>query len=794
MNHNADVRYVQVSIPKSPLAPLTYSVPPPFPELQPGMRVLVPLGARFVTAFVTDTDVEADETLEMRPIADLLDPENLFSESMLKVTQWMADYYLAQWADILKSALPPALDIRPQTMISITRAGENADMLHPLLQILKDKKNLPLKLIYDLFGHAGTFSQIRKLESEGLVEIIAARKSVRRGFNMVEVIKASSPPEKDRERDLYRFLKEAERPVPIEELRQQFGNAATLLRKLETQGLIRRFWLPASAAKFWPALQEVQKPNQAQQKAIDAIRAQVNSFGVFLLHGVTGSGKTEVYLRVAKLILAQKKSVLILVPEIALLPLIARRAEQFLGYKMSVLHSELGERERLEEWQKVRRGEAQIVIGTRSALFAPLRNLGLIVIDEEHDGSFKQGEYPRYHARESAIVRAQIEGCPILLGSATPSLESYYNAGNGKYTYLSLPSRVEGKALPKTKLIDMKEEFRQTGDPIFSRFLLDEISRTLERREQILILQNRRGYAAWFMCRECGNILECPNCSITLTYHKQPNRMICHYCDYSRFVPRSCEKCGSLYLHLFGVGTEKLVESLRSLFPTAKVERFDRDSTRKSGSIARILSRFALHEIDMLVGTQMLAKGHDFPRITLIGVIGADSGIGIPDFRASEKLYQLITQVSGRSGRGSEPGLVVLQTFHPDHYAVRSALEQSYQEFYEKEIRFRRVMHFPPYVALANIIFSGNENAVTLKEARDFAKYLLAFKKESMKLIGPAVAPLARLRGLHRFQILLKSPTRKPLRDTLRRALKEFQAHPKRRTQIAIDVDPYSLT
>jgi primosomal protein N' (replication factor Y) len=786
------MRYVEVSIPKSPLGPLTYSVPKGFENLQEGMRVMIPLGSRFVTGFITDPDAKPPKDLDVRPIADLVDSVNYFSESMLKLTKWMADYYLADWGDLLKTALPPGLEIRPQTMLSLTEKGNHSKNEHPLLMAVRLKNHLPLKQVYSLFGHHGTFSQIRKLEEEGLLQMVPSRTTKRQGHNVVEIISSSEPPQKEKEKQIYAYLKEQNQPVSLDEIRKLFPNSSPILRKLDSSGQIRRFWLPASAPKFWPHLQEVQKPNAAQQEAIKKILSQ-KSFVVSLLHGVTGSGKTEVYLRVAKKILAENKSVLILVPEIALLPVIARRAEQYLRTRISVLHSELGERERLEEWEKARKGEVRIVIGTRSALFAPLQKLGLIVIDEEHDGSYKQGEYPRYHARESAIIRAQIENCPILLGSATPSLESYYNAGNGKYIYISLPNRIYDRALPVTRFIDMKEEYRQTGDPIFSRFLLEQISRTLQRKEQILILQNRRGYAAWFMCRECGNILECPHCSMTLTFHKYRNRMVCHYCDYARLAPRSCEKCGSRYLHLFGVGTEKLVESLQSLFPSARIERFDRDSTRKAGSIAKILTKFALHEIDMLVGTQMLAKGHDFPRITLVGVIGADSGIGIPDFRASERLYQLITQVSGRSGRGEEPGLVVLQTFHPDHYAIRSAMEQSYQEFYEKEIRFRKVLLFPPYVSLANIIFSGKESALILEEARQFAKYLLVFKTETMKLSGPAIAPMAKLRGLNRFQILLKSFSRKSLRDALRRALAEFEKHPKRHSQVTIDIDPYSL-
>ena len=788
------MRYVQISIPKSPLGSLTYSVPDEFGNLQEGMRALVPLGSRFVTGFVTEIDPEIDQQLDIRPIADLLDAVNYFSETMLKLTRWMADYYLAEWVDVLKIALPPGLDIKPQTIVSITEKGGQSPERHPLLQILQDKRNLPLKEIYNLFGHHGTYSQIRNLEDEELVQVVPSKTAIRRVHNMAEIVAASEPPGKQNELDVYNFLKQENAPVTVEEIRSRFPNAAALLRKLDSAGKIRRFWMPAAAPKFWPQLQEVQTPNSAQRDAIDEILSVANAFRVFLLHGVTGSGKTEVYMRVAKEILAQKKSVLILVPEIALLPLIARRAEQFLRQKISVLHSELGERERVEEWQKTRKGEVRVVIGTRSALFAPLKNLGLIIIDEEHDGSFKQGEYPRYHARECAIVRAQLENCPILLGSATPSLESFYNAGNGKYKYLSLPSRVHERPMPAIQLVDMVQEYKQTGDPIFSRRLLDQISVTLERKEQILVLQNRRGYAAFLMCRECGHILECPNCSMTLTFHKQQNRLICHYCDYARLTPKSCEKCGSRYLHLYGVGTEKLVESLKSLFPSARIEKFDRDSTRKSGSIAKILTRFAMHEIDILVGTQMLAKGHDFPRITLVGVIGADSGIGIPDFRASERLYQLITQVSGRSGRGEEPGLVVLQTFHPEHYAVQSAMEQSYQQFYEKEIRFRRLLQFPPYVALANIVLSGKNSSLVVEESRQFAKYVLAFKTESMKLIGPSIAPMARLRGLNRFQILLKSPARKALKECLRAALREYEKHPKRHSLIAIDVDPYSLT
>lgn len=786
--------FVKVAFPKSPLKALTYSVPDEFPEITPGMRVLVPVGSRFVTGFVIEATNTLEEDYEAKPIADLLDPQNLFSPTLLKLTRWMADYYLAEWVDLLKSALPPGLDVRPETLIFLTDRGNAEAMSHAILQVLKNKQTLPLKQIYELFGHRGTFSQLRMLEDNGLIEIVAEKKAKRAGYNMVEAIRSADPPSAKKEKEIFDYLMSQPGGVWSEDLRKLFKNSGGILKKLSDQYRIRRFWLPAAPKNLWPEMHTVIELNSMQQKAYQQILKVKNKFGVSLLHGVTGSGKTEVYLRLAQDVLQAGKSVLILVPEIALLPLIVHRAEKTLKHPISILHSELTDRERLLEWQRAKKGEVRMVIGARSAIFAPLQNVGLIIIDEEHDGSFKQKEYPRYHARESAIMRATFEKCPIVLGSATPSVETFYNAGNGKYTYLSLPHRVEHRPMPKVELIDMMYEFRETGNVMFSRLLLEQITKRLDRDEQILMLQNRRGYASLLMCRDCGNVLECPNCSVTLTYHKHPNRMRCHYCDYSRLAPSKCEKCGSVFLHFAGVGTEKIVEALRKSYPSARIERFDRDATRQRGSIARILTRFAMREIDILVGTQMLAKGHDFPNVTLVGVVGADSAIGIPDFRASERLFQLITQVAGRSGRGEEPGLVILQTFHPDHYAIRCSIAQSYERFYETEIRFRRLMQYPPYTALANIIFSGKDASKVLEEARGFGKLILAYKTAAMKMLGPAIAPIARLSNLYRFQLLLKSPSRKDLHDCLRSAVQKYDSEGKHHSQYSIDIDPYSIT
>jgi primosomal protein N' (replication factor Y) len=788
------MRYVQVAFPRSPLDELTYSVPDTIPPVEEGMRVLVPVGSRFQTGFIVNGNVEVETVGRIRPVADLLDHENLFSPVMLKLTRWMADYYMAEWVDFLKSALPPGLDLQPETVVSILPPGQIHADEHPLLQQLSEKKRLPLNEIYRLFGHRGTFSRIRELEQKEYVQVLAERRPRRHAYNMVEIVRAAAPPSGGKEKELYEYLAGTGAPVWIEDVRSRFPSASRNIPKMIRRGLVRSFWLPLGPRNLWPPLQQILRLNEAQQRAHDAVLARMDRFCVFLLHGVTGSGKTEVYLRLAQQALASGKSVLVLVPEIALLPLFAYRAEESLRRTVSILHSELTERERAEEWRRVHRGEARLVIGTRSALFAPLHSVGLIVMDEEHDGSFKQKEYPRYHARESAIMRASYENCPIVLGSATPALESFFNAGNGKYEYLSLPYRVEKREMPEVRLIDMKEEFREGGDPVFSRFLLEQIRERLRRKEQAIILQNRRGYASLLMCRLCGSVLECPNCSVTLTYHKGPNRLRCHYCDYSRIAPQKCEKCGSIFLHYFGTGTEKLVEMLKTMFPDARIQQFDRDATRARGSVSRILSSFAKREIDILVGTQMLAKGHDFPDVTLVGVVGADSAIGMPDFRATERLFQLITQVAGRSGRGTSRGLVIIQSFQPDHYAIRTSLAQKYETFYEKEIRFRRLVRYPPYVFLANIIFSAVQASDALREARDFAKLILAFKREATRLIGPAIAPIARLSGKHRFQILVKSESRRDLHDSLRNAVEHYQAEKRRKVaQFSIDIDPQSI-
>jgi primosomal protein N' (replication factor Y) len=461
-----------------------------------------------------------------------------------------------------------------------------------------------------------------------------------------------------------------------------------------------------------------------------------------------------------------------------------------------VLHSGLSETDRHREWQRARRGEARVILGTRSAVFAPATDLGLIIVDEEHDASYKQQETPRYHGRDVAVVRARLERALILLGSATPSLESSLNAREGKYQLLKLEERVAGRQLASVEVVDMREEFRETLSNVpISRRLQEEIKAQLDARAQTMILLNRRGYAWFILCRSCGQSPRCVNCSISLTYHRREHRQICHYCGYSAPVPTRCPSCGSEYLHFVGEGTEKLEDKFAEMFPGARVERLDRDVARRPEQYARILGEFRRGKIDILVGTQMIAKGHDFPGVTLVGVVSVDVGLSLPDFRSAERTFQLLTQAAGRSGRGDAPGRVLVQTFYPEHYAVRMAAEQNYDAFYSKEIRFRRVMHYPPVTALANVVAQD----VTLERAARVAQVVAKFLESqdgdsrALKILGPSPAPLAKIKGRHRIQFLLKSASRARLNQVLRHLMDycDQQSIPPR--SVMIDVDPVSI-
>jgi primosomal protein N' (replication factor Y) len=517
-------------------------------------------------------------------------------------------------------------------------------------------------------------------------------------------------------------------------------------------------------------------------------------FSAGLIHGVTGSGKTEVYLGAIEAALSRGKTAIVLVPEIALTLWVGRLVRARFGERVAVLHSGLPDIERAREWWRVRRGEASVVVGTRSAVFAPLEQLGLIIVDEEQESSYKQEETPRYNGRDTAVYRARLEGAVALLGSATPSLETYHNARAGKYRLLKLTSRVENRPLAEVRIVDLREEFRRQhrAAPV-SETLHAAISVRLEAHTQAMVLINRRGYSWSLLCRTCGALVQCQNCSIALTYHKSRERLECHYCGYSNRPPKQCPKCHGEYMHFVGDGSERVDEYLREQFPSARIARLDRDTVRTKTEYQQVLGAFAKGEIDVLVGTQMVAKGHDFQRVTLVGVVAADLALGRPDFRAAERTFQLLTQVAGRAGRGELSGEVLVETYYPEHYAIQCAARQDYLSFYEKEAHFRRILHYPPFTALANVLVRDRKIENAIRWSRALASYFAPFEQHGVKILGPAAAPLARLRREYRFQFVLKSPHRSALGKALAGCL-DFCAERKiPETAVIVDVDPTSL-
>jgi primosomal protein N' (replication factor Y) len=513
-----------------------------------------------------------------------------------------------------------------------------------------------------------------------------------------------------------------------------------------------------------------------------------------VLHGVTGSGKTEIYLRLAARVCDAGRRSLVLVPEIALTPALAGVFRGLFGDRVAILHSGLSDGERHDQWQRIRRGEVDVVVGTRSAVFAPLEPIGLIVVDEEHDGSYKQDESPRYNGRDVAVMRGKRENAVVVLGSATPAVETYQNAMTGRYQLMSIARRVLDRPLATVSLVNMREQYALGGpDLVFSAPLEAAITARLQNAEQVLVLLNRRGFATAVFCRQCGETINCPNCSVSLTVHAGATRRArCHYCNYAATVPATCPKCAAPYLEQIGLGTQRIETEALRLFPAARVARLDRDVLRRRGAAGDLLARFGRREIDLLIGTQMIAKGHDFPNVTLVGVISADVGLGLPDFRAAERTFQLLTQVVGRAGRGETPGEAIIQTLYPDHYSVRFACQQDYIGFFTEEIRYRRALRYPPIVALVNVLVRGPDFRTAFDDATDVADRVrrMVGAARDVIVLGPAPAPMGRIKGEHRVQLFLKGTRRSLMREVIKAAL---DARPELRRRVTVDVDPLSV-
>jgi primosomal protein N' (replication factor Y) len=546
--------------------------------------------------------------------------------------------------------------------------------------------------------------------------------------------------------------------------------------------------------------------NEAQMEALSTIAAAMDKGGFrpHLLYGVTGSGKTTVYFAAMQRALDAGNSALLLVPEIGLTPAMAGQMYAAFGDEVALLHSQLTPDERAEQWHRIRRGEARIVVGTRSAVFAPMVKLGLIIVDEEHDSSYKQEETPRYHGRDVAVMRAKLNEAVVVLGSATPSLESWANAEKGRYTRIEMVKRVANRPLPAVELVDMRAEFQAVGkEELFSRKLIEETQATLDRGEQAIILLNRRGYSFVVMCRSCGEKIECENCAISMTYHKhvtsgdgiaQPGEKLeCHYCGYKRNVPKTCPKCASEHLYYLGAGSQQGEERLQEIFPGARIGRMDRDTVRGRSDMERLLTRLHAGEINLLVGTQMIAKGHDIHGVTLVGVVGADFALGLPDFRAAERVFQLLTQVSGRAGRGELPGKVLVQTYHMDHYAIKFAAEHDYPGFVAKEMQYRRWMHYPPYAVLANVVIQSEKLEEAAGWSAALGRWFQQARLEHVRVLGPAAAPIVRLKRIYRYHFVLKAEKKQVLGQVLRSMLRFAETQEIPRRSLVVDVDAVHL-
>lgn len=831
-------RLVSVAVPVPLQEPLTYRVPDGV-EVVCGARVVVPLGRRLVTGLVMDARLQEDHISPgtLRDIARVLDTDAFLPPAIVDLAKWMSDYYLCAPGDAVAAAMPPLAWVESERVWELTDAGRQAlvggeGLDQRVLAALSDGRSQTLGDVVRalrqneggedaakaLSGRELSESRARverllkRLEASGRV-VCGERMTGRADASKSERTAALTAEGRDarnlgsltvKQRDALEAIWDLEqldeRAPSVSTLTEQSVSAA-VLKALVQKGLVvlGSRSVDRGAEVRAREIGELGPIHAAEDLLLtdeqDVVvreltaHADAASFKVALLHGVTGSGKTEVYRRLARHVRNLGRQVLILVPEIALTPAVAARFRAGFRERVAVLHSALSSGERYDEWRRIRRGEVDVVIGTRSAVFAPLERLGLVIVDEEHDTSYKQEEAPRYHGRDVALVRARAAGALVVLGSATPSLESYQNALSERFTLLRLTRRVLDRPLAEVRVVNMRDELAEAGpDVVLSAALREAVTARLAEGEQAIILLNRRGYAANVFCRQCGDTFDCPNCSVSLTVHKRAHRARCHYCDHSVRLPEKCTKCGAEYLEYQGVGTERVESEVQQLFPGARVARVDRDTVRRRGEITRVLRSFGRREIDVLVGTQMIAKGHDFPAVTLVGVISADVGLGLADFRAAERTFQLLTQVAGRAGRGERAGEAIIQTLFPDHYSIRLAQAQDFEGFFDLESRFRQSMHYPPTVWLTNVIVRGKTETEVGRDARAFVDGLAG--RKGFQVLGPAPAPLARLRGQHRMQVLIKGTHRVAIREAIRESLRR---QPQLARVVSIDVDPQAV-
>ncbi len=782
---------VEIAVPLPLPRPLVYSVSATLrPHLRVGLRVRVPVGRRSLVGFVWRLDVEAPEGVAARPITALLDLEPPLPDDLQDLARFTADYYLAPIGEVLAAMLPQGLVPWGDRRAALTSAGALApprdDLDLRIRDHLLELGRAPLSSLRERIDSPGLAARLAELDRSGRIAISAADSRGSRFRAAFELAPGDPSGHSERcgrskaGRAVVEYLAAAGRPAGVDELRDA-GASAAVLKRLADLGILRRFSQPERIDLGRHLLgagntPEGVVPNADQEAALVELGAALEArrFARFLLQGVTGSGKTEVYLRAAARAIELGRSAILMVPEIALVPALAREATERFGDQLAVLHSGLGNAERHQEWERIRRGEARVVVGPRSALFAPLPGLGLIVVDEEQDLAYKQDGSPRYHGRDLALVRCRDAGAVALLVSATPSLETRLATRRGDLKLLVLPERVGAGRLPEGILVDLRAEAKigLPGDVPFSARLNEELAGVLGRGDQAILLRNRRGYAPVLLCRACGEDFRCPDCGLPRTFHRRERRLVCHWCGAAMATPATCPSCRSEALEPVGAGTERIEEETRALFPGVAIDVLDRDAARRIGGAAAILEKFRRGDTRILIGTQMLSKGHHFPNVALTAVLSADAYLSFPDFRAVEKTYSLLTQIAGRAGRGARPGRVVIQTWHPDHYAIQAALRHDDASFAEQELRFREVFGYPPYSRMVLVLSRDRRREQAAGRLAEVAERLSRHPAAGdLRLSGPAPAPLERLRGEWRYQLIVRSPRGGVLRRAVAEAL-----------------------
>ncbi|EAG9323962.1 primosomal protein N' [Listeria monocytogenes] len=778
--------------------PFDYYIPEDLEELiRPGMRVSVPFGNRKIQGFVIALG-ETEENPKLKGIDGVMDLAPVLNEELMELGDWLAEDTLSFRVSAYQAMLPAALRAKYEKYF--LRLDEENEELE---QLFEGYETLDWKVA----EARGLLKQIGKWVREGSVEVVYQVKNkitskkvrvvncLKSPHQLAEIIEDMPKNAKAQLRVLAFFQAFEDNEITAVELKKQAETTDATIKKLVDLGLLSIQEKIVSRDPYENHQFEKSESLQLlpdQQTACEKIIAATDQ-ETFLIHGVTGSGKTEIYLQTIEAKLKEGKEAIVLVPEISLTPQMVERFKSRFGSEVAVLHSALSSGEKYDEWRKIERKEARVVVGARSAVFAPFENLGIIIIDEEHEASYKQEDNPRYHARDVAIWRATKYQCPVVLGSATPSLESFARAKKGVYTLIELPSRVNDRAMPEVRVVDMREELRKENRTEFSTELLEKIKDRIAKKEQTVLMLNRRGYSSFVMCRDCGYVVECPNCDISLTYHQSSNQMKCHYCGHEERVPQKCPSCEGEHIRYFGTGTQKVEESLTKLIPEARVIRMDVDTTRTKGAHEKLLKSFRNHEADILLGTQMIAKGLDFPDITLVGVLNADTMLHLPDFRASERTFQLLTQVGGRAGRHERTGEVIVQSYNPEHYSIEFAKKHDFIGFYNHEMQLRKMGSYPPFYYLTMINVSDENEMKAIRTIQEMAQFLRGKLGPDAVILGPVPSTITRIKNKYRYQCIIKYKIEPNLKKELKTLITHYQKDQQKGLTITIDVQPYVL-